>query len=323
MENILFVSAQPDVPYFHWQTKLYVHNFIQNGITPKQIHVLFSITQQNEEPTDGAIDLLKTGINVHFYKDDRPQKNYIPSIKPYLIYKWLEENPNKGELFFLHDSDIIFNRVPDFEKLISDNIIYLSDTKNYIGYDYLKKVSKKYEKEFPQCNEEQLIDEMCNIIQIDKETIKNNQLNSGGAQYIIKNTDKEFWKKVYEDSISLYRTMMIFQRKFPLREGKVQFWTAEMWSLLWNLWKTGKQTKITDELNFSWATDNLKVFNDRPILHMAGVTEDMKFNKFYKGQFIDIDPIELLKQTPNYFDYIDKNSSTIKYVDNIKSYIKK
>ena len=56
---------------------------------------------------------------------------------------------------------------------------------------------------------------------------------------------------------------------------------------------------------------------------MAGVTEDMKFNKFYKGQFIDIDPIELLKQTPNYFDYIDKNSSTIKYVDNIKSYIKK
>ena len=34
MENILFVTAQPDVPYFHWQVKLYTHNFIEKGIKP-------------------------------------------------------------------------------------------------------------------------------------------------------------------------------------------------------------------------------------------------------------------------------------------------
>jgi hypothetical protein len=56
---------------------------------------------------------------------------------------------------------------------------------------------------------------------------------------------------------------------------------------------------------------------------MAGVTEDMKNHKFYKGEFIEEDPIEKLRSNKNYFDYIDNQSSTIKYVDIIRSYIKK
>ena len=34
--SLLFVSAQPDVPYFHWQAKIYSHNFIEMGIKPEQ-----------------------------------------------------------------------------------------------------------------------------------------------------------------------------------------------------------------------------------------------------------------------------------------------
>ena len=33
------------------------------------------------------------GINVHFFEDNRSKNLYIPSIKPYLIFKWLEKNP--------------------------------------------------------------------------------------------------------------------------------------------------------------------------------------------------------------------------------------
>lgn len=33
-EDIIYVTAQPDVPYFHWQIELYVHNFISLGIDP-------------------------------------------------------------------------------------------------------------------------------------------------------------------------------------------------------------------------------------------------------------------------------------------------
>jgi hypothetical protein len=73
MEDIIFVSAHPDVPYFHWQTKLYIHNFIQKGIEPKNIHTIFS-TLNNNKLSEGAIELKHYGINVHSYKDERKIK---------------------------------------------------------------------------------------------------------------------------------------------------------------------------------------------------------------------------------------------------------
>ena len=323
MENLVFVSAQPDLPYFHWQIKLYLHNFIKNGINPKNIHVVFGILEGSKEPSDGAIEIFKFGVNIHFYKDEREKKLYIPSIKPYLIYKWLEENENRGKQFFLHYSDIILTKKLELDELLNDDVIYLSDTKNYISYDYLKTCSKKYEKNFSKCGEEELINNMCDVIGIEKDVIIQNNDNSGGAQYIIKNTDSNFWKKVYLDSIDLYYKMMIFQKKYPLRNGSVQTWTAEMWSLLWNLWKFDKKTVITEKLDFVWATDHVQNYFEKPILHMAGVTENMKYKKFFKGDFIQKDPIELLKEDITHFNYIDPKSITTKYIDNMKSYIQK
>lgn len=117
--------------------------------------------------------------------------------------------------------------------------------------------------------------------------------------------------------------MLDFQKRYPIHPGEIQFWTAEMWSLLWNLWLDGKETIVTEELDFSWATDPISVFNRKPILHMAGVTENLKNKKFYKGEFINSNPIDKLRNDPKYFDYIESNSSTIKYIEIIKSLIKK
>jgi hypothetical protein len=84
----------------------------------------------------------------------------------------------------------------------------------------------------------------------------------------------------------------------------------------------GIETKITDELNFSWATDDLKIYEKRPILHMAGVTHDLKGNKFYKGEFINVNPLTKLNENINYFDFVDTNSSTIKYIEIMKRIVK-
>ena len=92
-EDLVFVTAQPDVPYFHWQVRVYSQNFIDLGIDPSKIHVIFGMVQGNTEPTKESLELGDLGINVHHYLDDRQKKHYIPSIKPFLIYKWLEENP--------------------------------------------------------------------------------------------------------------------------------------------------------------------------------------------------------------------------------------
>ena len=323
MNDILFVSAQPDVPYFIWQIKLYVHNFIENGINPNQIHVVLGMVNGKKEPSIESKELNVLGINVHHFTDDRVKKHYIPSIKPYLISKWIQSNSSYGKLFFLHDADIIFRELPRFDRLLSDDIIYLSDTIGYIGYNYIMDCCNRYEKQHTNSQKGQLINEMLNVIGVDIETVKDNQENSGGGQYLIKNTNCELWDKIYKDSTNLYDQMLDYQRRFPINPGQIQFWTAEMWALLWNLWLYGHQTKITNELDFSWATDSLEVYNNRPILHMAGVTDDLKNTKFFKGDYINVDPIQKLKENENHFDYIDSNSSTIKYIENMKTYIKK
>jgi hypothetical protein len=322
MDNILFVTAQPDVPYFHWQVKLYTHNFIEKGIDPNNIHVVFS-TIGNNKLSQGAEDLKKIGINIHSYKDERVNKRYIPSIKPFLIYKWLEQYPEYGKCFFLHDADIIFRELPDFEKMLNDDICYLSDTIGYIGYDYIMDCCRRYESQHPTSEKGQLLKEMADTIGINIYLIKENQKNSGGGQYIIKNTDYKLWEKIYLDSFTLYNNMLIYQRKFPINPGQIQFWTAEMWSVLWNLWLSDFKTKVVDELGFSWATDNIEKYEKYPILHMAGVTDDLKKTKFYKGDFINVDPIKKLIEDPTYFDYVDIKSSTIKYIEVMRSYIEK
>jgi hypothetical protein len=290
------------------------------GIEPNQIHVIFSIFK-DKDPSDGAIQLKESGVNIHFFTDERNDKSYIPSIKPYLVSKWIEKNPVLGKLFFLHDADIIFRKLPDFEKLISDDTNYLSDTIGYIGYDYIKSTCKNYERKYPDLSEGQLLQEMAKVVDIPVETIKLNQKNSGGGQYLIKNSTSNLWYKIYEDCNPLYNKMKDFHRRYPIENGAIQFWTAEMWSTLWNLWKANFEIKITSELDFSWATDNIKNYEKKNILHMAGVTNNLKGRMFYKGEYININPIEKLRQNMNHFDYVEKSNSSWKYIEIMQDFI--
>jgi hypothetical protein len=323
MDKLLFVSSQPDVPYFHWQVRIYIHNFIKMGINPNNIHVLFGIVNGQKEPSKESLSFKELGVNVHHYLDNREQKHYIPNIKPYLVYQWLKENPELGECFFLHDSDIVFRELPDFDKMLDDKICYLSDTIGYIGYDYIMDCCKRYETKHPESREGQLLQEMCDVVGVTTECVQCNQENSGGGQYIIKNTDWMIWEKIYMDCAPLYDQMMDYQKRFPINPGQIQFWTAEMWSLLWNLWYFGKETKVTNMLDFSWATDNLRVYEQRPILHMAGVTQDLRTKKFYKGDYINVNPLDKLKEDITFFDFIEEDSATKKYIELMKEIVKK
>ena len=318
--NISFVTAQPDVPYFHWQCKLYTYNFIKLGIRPEQIHIVFSIFK-DKKPSDGALELKKTGVNVHFFVDERKDKSYIPSVKPYLVSKWMKQNPELGKLFFLHDADIIFRKLPDFTSLTNDDINYLSDTIGYIGYDYIMYACKNYERKHQQLKQGQLLEEMAKVIDLPIDLIKENQKNSGGGQYLIKNTTHDLWWKIYEDCTPLYNKMKEFHRIYPIDSGAIQFWTAEMWSTLWHIWKAGHKTKISQELNFSWATDSVKIYENKNILHMAGVTNSLKDKMFYKGEYINVNPIEKLRLHSNHFDYVDKNNASWKYIELMKEFI--
>ena len=322
-DSLIFVSAQPDVPYFHWQCEVYLNNFIELGIPKENIHVLFALVKGSKELSDGAKELFKYTPNIYCYEDKRDKKHYIPSIKPYLLYEWIKENPKRGELFFLHDSDIVFNYLPDFDSLLKDDYIYMSDTRGYIDFNYIMDCDTRYHKQHPNMDQGQLLREMCDIVGVEPSVVKKNDVNSGGAQYIMKKQDWQMWYKIYKESTGLYDKLQRFQRKFPISPGEIQFWTAEMWSVLWNQWFWGKETRLTDLLDFCWATDKLDCCSYRPILHMAGVTDNQKDKLFFKGDYINNNPLVLLQNNINYFDFVENNSTTTKYINEMKKIVQK
>jgi hypothetical protein len=211
---------------------------------------------QGDEPSNDLKKLAEK-YNVHFYKDTRNRKYYPPSLKPHLIWKYLKDNPT--DRFFLHDSDILFRKLPDFTRF-SDNKIYLSDTKSYIGYQYLLDCCQRYKEKFPQTQDRELIRWMMDEVGIPIDLIEKMDENAGGAQYIFSNQDWRVWKKIERDAQAIYDKMTMYQKVYPLSNNPVQFWTAEMWAVLWNLWFFEYETKITKELDFSWASDNKHLF---------------------------------------------------------------
>lgn len=303
---MIYVSVQPDIAYFHWQVELYLFNFLQVRIKPEDIYVVF--LYNGSTPSEKGLEIQRNNPSVNFFftQDDRPDKSYIPSIKPWGMRKLLESNLSliRKQIFY-HDSDIIFREKIN-EEIFSrneENVQYMSDTINYIGHDYVK--SK---------GEEQL-KKMAEAIGISVETIKENQLNSGGAQYILSNTTPTYWQKVYEDSNKLYWLMdreSTKQKDLKENDFPIQKWCAEMWATLWNLWYFGAQTEVHKELDFCFATAPISDWENTKILHNAGVTESDKHKMFFKGDYINKSPYneDLSFVQPQYCSH--------KYAENIK-----
>ena len=102
--NLVFVSAQPDVPYFHWQIKVYVHNFIEKGINPNDIHIFNAGFDEYKYE-------FKNGIHYHFLNHNSYE--YSPLIE--IVDKQLE-----SEYWFLVHDTCKFG--PNFKQVLYINL---------------------------------------------------------------------------------------------------------------------------------------------------------------------------------------------------------
>lgn len=316
--DLVFVSAQPDEPFFHWQTEIYLYNFEKQGIPREQCFALFAV---KGEPSDYLRQLHDEHPGILWYQDDRPGDiKYISSVRPNILKKFFKEYPEKGKYVFYHDSDITFTYLPPFKQLVSDDIAYLSDTIGYIGYEYIKASCGRYKEKYPQLSDTDLLDKMASCANISPELIKQNELNSGGAQYLFKGVDYNFWDQVEQDSINLYHLMVDYDNQYPVSKG-IQKWTADMWAVLWGIWKSGKESRVVDELSFSWAIrkadDSKDGYFSHNIFHLAGVTGDFVKEHpdyFYKGRYRKDNLIELLRKDMHCLDYVNPNNASGQYV---------
>jgi hypothetical protein len=233
----------------------------------------------------------KYGVEVHIYEDLRKDKSYIPSIKPYLWAKFLQEDRSReNETYFYIDSDVIFREVPIIEP--NSNVWYGSSCHSYLSVDYIDSKG------------EGLLESMSRCIGIEPSLIR--EVNpTCGAQWVLTNPTFEYWLKVYEDSIKLYKHLQ------SITDSSIQKWTAEMWAQLWNVYYFGKTTEVHPELDFCWSTDKVERYYETKIYHNAGVVDDNQ-KLFFKGKYIYNFPFK------DDLSFVDTSKASIKYVEALK-----
>lgn len=291
MKNLRFICAQPCITYYTWQVEVMINNFIEMGVNPNNIDILCA--KQTDIIPDDWIKLAENYnfVRFFFYDDNRLTKKYTSSIRPNILKQHFFKNQElKNETIFYHDCDIAFTK--PINKWITNDMIedenwYGSDCRWYISYDYIKSKG------------EDILDKMCEIIDIDKQIIKDNELNSIGAQYIMKGIDWQFWSNVEKDSEKLFEkiselnnekvqidrhTMSPGESRQPYHP--LQIWCADMWAVLWNGWKLNYKTICHKNLEFSWGTSSENLWNELNIFHNAGVVNDIS-GLFFKANYMD------------------------------------
>jgi hypothetical protein len=275
--NLRFVSAQPATQYYVWQVEVMLNNFLKVGINLNNVDIV--CWKQNGIIPDSWSKLANNyPARFFFYDDLRETKHYISSIRPNILKQHWERFPElKDEAIFYHDCDIAFTKEINWNQFLVDDKWYGSDTRWYIAHSYIKSKG------------EDILDKMCEIVDISKKVIEENEENAIGAQYIMKGIDYNFWDNVEKDSENLFREINLLSNEKKLIDPnyhELQIWCADMWAVLWNGWKLGKETICHKDLEFSWGTSTEGDWHRLNIFHNAGVTGS-GHGLFYKAIYMD------------------------------------
>ena len=349
MRNFRLVTVTEDKLRFIWEVHAYLESVKQIGWEHKVDVVIFKPATKSEYDKRWEIVAKNYPFaKFYFYQDEKIEDSHtlaplIPIygsiIRPYALMKHFNRYPDlEKEAIIYTDTDILFTKKPDIEKLIEDEINYVSDTvsvNDYMSHKYFESKRNDVDpKLLEEYDKRDIIEELARIVQIDKSVITENISNTGGVQYILKNINSDFWYKVMMDCIHIkVHLMNINQHFFPgvtteERESKgFQSWCADLWATLWNLWYHQATVRCAPELEFAWATDKIEKLSERPnisILHNAGVTstETMIIREgklvidapaFYKGRREYCDNLKTPFTDLEYLQSVVANETSQKY----------
>jgi hypothetical protein len=296
MKELKFLCVQPDDTYYLWQTHLWLESLKDIGKSDKAIVLVF--TPLGRKLNVKWIDLQRLYPEAEFayYSDTHGISKlfgiYIPILRPYTLLKYFKDHPELSEKAILYcDCDIIFTEKFNIDKYVDDDVCYLSDTNSYINASYFdSKIKDVKPDKLEEYKTKDILAETLDIVGITREIAERNNLNSGGAQYLLKNIDAKFWDKVITDCIKIRTYLQNVNRYFFESENKgFQSWCADMWAVLWNLWLRNQETKVIPEMEFAWSTDPINKLDAVGILHNAGATGESMNGApiFYKSKYHD------------------------------------
>lgn len=286
------ILCQPAIPYLQWQLEVLLTNIRQFG----NFEVVLLFTERNFT-VPGYFRKKYPECSIFVYPE-RDNQSYIPSVRPYLWWRYLSENPSRElEDYFYIDADIIFREWIDFATLGFDSTTWVgSRCKGYIAWDdYLNKLE----------NADTVVGRMAEICGISLDQAK--ALPGAGAQWVISKPTADYWQRVYNDSNAIYTY-------FEPLDSTIQKWTAEMWAQLYGMTRIGINVKTSPELDFIMPTDDISAWDSVKIYHNAGVT-NMQPDLFFKGAFIEKPPFG------QNFEHVRTDKASIKYVQAIQKVV--
>lgn len=217
--------------------------------------------------------------------------NYSSLFRLYVLQEYFKTNKHlQEEAIFYIDSDIILTKPIDFEQFLQDDINYLSwtgspnRTDNYLWQPYFdSKRVQVVEARLPQYDKLDPLAKVAEICGTTRECITLNSPNIGGAQYLLKNIDSQFWTDCFNASceIKLYLSginQIFFKGDDHIqRENNgFQSWCADMWALAFCLLGKGREIRTPKELDFAWSCDRIERADTTSLCHDAGITSDAK-----------------------------------------------
>lgn len=284
MKQLKIITCQPNDLYFLWQLRVQLYNLHKYGLSDIYTALVWHHDGRagnktfHEEWSKLAQDYPEA--NIVFYRDDSGglkdmmQKfHYIPLLRPWLLQKYFTDVPTLKDNAILYiDSDVIFTKKPDFSRLLDDDICYLSDTKSYIAASYFDSKVKDVLPDWVEAyKQHDILQGLLDHFQLTRKQAEDRESGSGGAQYLLKNIDAQFWQDVFAGCIRVRTYLQSINRRFFESEDKgFQSWCSDMWSVLFTLWRTDKVTECPKEMDFCWATDPISRWDEVQIYHDAG-----------------------------------------------------
>jgi len=286
-----------DHNYYLWQVLVQINNFMKYGYDEDTIYI---VSSSNISPAlKSMMECDKIKSKFYIYKDERKQHSYPSSLRPHILEKFFNDHPEyEKETIFYTDPDVVFTKHLDFSEMEKDEYWHLSDTRSYIDSKYIKSKSEK------------LFKEMCEIAKVSPEEVTANDDAAGGAQYVMKGINAEFWKKVYDDSENLYVHMKSTESIYH-PEHPIQSWTSDMWAVFWNGLYFGHKVKIHPDLDFCWATDRINRWFETYIFHNAGVDGSSGGDKYFSK-------IKYQNSPFNQDIKVESDNCTYKYLQEVK-----
>lgn len=333
MKKLKIISCVTDTCRFLWEGKILLHSLRENGYSDKTTLLIFQqrdFFMNDFSPEWKKLEEEYPEVEFVYYKDIANITrvcqifNYISLFRLYVLQEYFKAHPElEKEAILYIDSDIIFTKPLDFTLFLQDDINYVSwtgnfeRTDNYLWQPYFdKKIEQVVPERLEQYKKLDVLGKVAGICGTTREAITLNSPNIGGAQYLLKNINSQFWTDCFNASceIKLYLegiNAIFMQGKTPQEKQNngFQAFCSDMWAVLFTLIGRRAAIKTPKEMDFSWSCDRIARYSECVFCHNAGITSDEKIriafeknedgtNKFedckmfYKGAWDNKSPLE-------------------------------